>query len=170
MRKIIPILIMFMLWGIGLTNYSIKAEASNSKCEYIEIKPFGKIKYCPDEGAGEDIVKYSDGSIKPVDGNETTKYTYVNGVAVPIKVDRNKAALVYIFDKYKSIIVGIYGLSLITMVMMFVKNILSLAFSASNPNERRGAIGGILWTGIATALLGSGGLIFSIIYNSFNAL
>lgn len=168
MRKIVPILILFLLAGVWMMNTPTIARADN--CEYIEMKPFGKIKYCPDEGTGEDVVKYSDGVIKPIDGNETTKYKYVNGVAVPIKVDKSNTALVYIFNKYKSIIVGIYGLSLITMVLLFVKNILGLAFSASNANGRSGALGGILWTGIATALLGSGGLIFSILYNSLNAL
>ena len=70
-----------------------------------------------------------------------------------------------LFTKYRGIIAGISGIGTITMILFFIMNFLKLGASAGNPNARRDAITGCLWTGIATVGLGSVTLFAGFFYN-----
>ena len=59
-----------------------------------------------------------------------------------------------IFGEYKGIIVGITGIGTLTMVALFIFNVMKLGQSAGNPQARRADLTGLLWTGLAAAGLG----------------
>jgi hypothetical protein len=70
-----------------------------------------------------------------------------------------------IFKKYKVVILGFSGIATLTFVLLFIKNFISLGACSDNPQARRGAITGCLWTGIATALCGSIMLVVGLFWN-----
>lgn len=71
-----------------------------------------------------------------------------------------------LFNKYRTVIVGVSGIGAITMLFYFIINFMKLGASAGNPSGRQQAITGILVTGIATALLGAVSIIAGFFYNS----
>lgn len=71
-----------------------------------------------------------------------------------------------LFSKYKGFILAFSGIAAISMVGIFIMHFLKLGASAGNPNARAQATTGILWSGIAAALLGSVALITGIFYNA----
>lgn len=71
-----------------------------------------------------------------------------------------------IFAKYKNVIVGVSGIGAITMMALFIIQFMKLGASAGNPQARSQALTGVLWTGIAAALLGSVSIIAGFFYNA----
>jgi len=71
-----------------------------------------------------------------------------------------------LFSKYKNFIVGIAGVATISMLLFFIINFMKLGATAGNPQARSQALGGVLWTGIATACLGAVTIIVGFFYNS----
>jgi hypothetical protein len=70
------------------------------------------------------------------------------------------------FSKVKGIIIGLTGVGALTMVVLFIIQFMKLGASAGNPQERKRALTGVLWTGIAAALLGSVTLVVGFFYNA----
>jgi hypothetical protein len=77
------------------------------------------------------------------------------------------AAWNVIFEKYRGIIIGVSGIATLTMLAAFIFNFTKLGATSGNEKERRSTITAILFTGIATALLGSVTIVMGFFYNSF---
>jgi hypothetical protein len=75
-----------------------------------------------------------------------------------------------IFGKYRGIINGVSGIATLTMLAAFIFNFTKLGTTSGNDKERRSTITAILFTGIATALLGSVTIVMGFFYNAFNGL
>lgn len=69
--------------------------------------------------------------------------------------------------KYKNFIVGISGIGAVSMILFFIINLMKLGGSTGNPQARQQALTGVLWTGIATAGLGSVAIITGFFYGAF---
>ena len=69
-----------------------------------------------------------------------------------------------IMDKYKGIITFVGGIATVTMVAIFILNFMKLGSTATNPTERQKVLTGLIWSGIAAALLGSVTLIVGVFY------
>jgi hypothetical protein len=52
------------------------------------------------------------------------------------------------------------------MIVLFIVQFMKLGASAGNPQARSQALTGVLWTGIAAALLGSVTIIVGFFYNA----
>lgn len=71
-----------------------------------------------------------------------------------------------IFSKYRTTIIGISGILTLTFVVLFLFNFFKVGAEASNPVERRKALIGLLWTGLAAAGSGSVTLICALFWNA----
>ena len=71
-----------------------------------------------------------------------------------------------IFDRFKGIIVGLTGIGTLVMIVLFIIQFMKLGSSAGNPQARSQALTGVLWTGVAAALLGSVTIIVGFFYNA----
>lgn len=71
-----------------------------------------------------------------------------------------------VIDKYKQAIVGIGSFATVTMMLFCILNITKVAAAATNPTARSQAITGVVWTGVAVALLGSVTIWFGFFYNA----
>lgn len=104
-----------------------------------------------------------------------------NNLDMDLKITLKKDGLVSIKEKdqsgeawsefienYKGFIVGFSAFGAVTMVLLFISHFIRLGASAGNPSGRSRALMGILFTGIATALLGSVSLITYITYYALN--
>lgn len=90
-----------------------------------------------------------------------------NGGNVSVESETNQdTAWETLFNKYKGFVLAFSGIAAISMVGVFIMHFLKLGASAGNPNARSQATTGILWSGIAAALLGSVALITGIFYNA----
>ena len=69
-----------------------------------------------------------------------------------------------LMDKYKGVITFVGGIATVTMVAIFILNFMKLGSTATNPTERQKVLTGLIWSGIAAALLGSVTLIVGIFY------
>lgn len=72
-----------------------------------------------------------------------------------------------VFTRYKNIIVAFSGLATLTMLAVFIFLFAKLGTVSANEKERRSVITGILFSGIATAALGSVTVIMAFFYNAF---
>lgn len=54
-----------------------------------------------------------------------------------------------------SILIGFFGVATLTVLLIFLHNIISLTLHAGNPRERQGEIKGMLMYGLAVAGLGA---------------
>lgn len=70
-----------------------------------------------------------------------------------------------VIDKYKTVCTYILAIVTITMVIFMILQFTKLGAAGDNQMARKQAIGGILTTGIATALLGSLTIWFGFFYN-----
>lgn len=70
-----------------------------------------------------------------------------------------------ILTKLSGWISGITGVATIIFVIFFIIYAVKLAGSADNPSGRRGALSGVLWTGVGAAITGSVFVIMGIFYN-----
>lgn len=69
-----------------------------------------------------------------------------------------------IMEKYKGVVTFISGLATVTMVAIFILNFMKLGSTATNPTERSKVLTGLVWSGVAAALLGSVTLIVGVFY------
>lgn len=106
-----------------------------------------------------------------IEGNGTPKISVSGKSAEDLGVedganvgDVKYSAWNTIFEEYKGFIMGIYGLFIMTCVLIFVISFAKLGASAGNPQARKNAIIGIACSGVGTALLGSLGLIFYLAF------
>ena len=71
-----------------------------------------------------------------------------------------------VIAKFKGVIAGITGVCTMIMIVLFILAFMKLGSSAGNPTQRTQALVGILWTGVATALLGSVTIWIGFFYNA----
>ena len=71
-----------------------------------------------------------------------------------------------LFSRFKGIIVGLTGVGTLVMIVLFIIQFMKLGASAGNPQARSQALTGVLWTGVAAALLGSVTIIVGFFYNA----
>ncbi len=71
-----------------------------------------------------------------------------------------------IFKKYRIAIVGIAGVLTLTFIVLFLINFFKVGAASDNPVERRKALIGVLWTGLAAAGSGSVTLICALFWNA----
>lgn len=69
-----------------------------------------------------------------------------------------------IMEKYKGVITFVGGIATVTMVAIFILNFMKLGSTSTNPTERSKVLTGLVWSGIAAALLGSVTLIVGVFY------
>lgn len=69
-------------------------------------------------------------------------------------------------SKYKNFIVGIAGMGTVTMIGVFLYNFMKLGTTSTNPTERSKVLQGLIWSGIASAGLGSVTLIVGFFYGT----
>ena len=69
-----------------------------------------------------------------------------------------------IMEKYKAVITFVGGIATVTMVAIFILNFMKLGSTSTNPTERSKVLTGLIWSGIAAALLGSVTLIVGVFY------
>lgn len=79
--------------------------------------------------------------------------------------DVNNSKMANILKQYRVIIAILTGVGALTMLLMFLLNFAKLGQSGGNPQMRQSAIIGLLFTGGATALLGSVMTFFVFFYN-----
>lgn len=72
-----------------------------------------------------------------------------------------------ILNEYNGIIKIIYGLFLLTCVLVFIINFTKLGSTGGNPQARQNCMMGLIVSGIGTALLGGIGMFFQYAYNFF---
>lgn len=72
-----------------------------------------------------------------------------------------------ILGSYRIFVIGFFAIATISTVGMMIGAFISLGASAGNPKDRSRAIGRLLWTGIATTLLGGTLFFFTMFYNLF---
>lgn len=71
-----------------------------------------------------------------------------------------------ILGRYKNIVMAITGFLTVTMFAAMLFQFSKLGLAGDNEQARRKAIGGILTTGIATALLGGATIVIGFFYNA----
>lgn len=114
-------------------------------------------------------------------GSEMIIAARANTLDLDLNIGLNEDGLVKIKDtddsgkawgefigNYKNFITGVSAVGAITMVALFIMQFLKLGASAGNPQARREALIGVLWTGIATSLLGGVALFTGIFYRAIN--
>jgi hypothetical protein len=69
--------------------------------------------------------------------------------------------------KYRNFIVGFSGIAALTMLLNFIINFTKLGANATNPNKRHEIIVSLVFTGVATMLLGAVSIIVGLFYNIF---
>ena len=72
-----------------------------------------------------------------------------------------------ILNEYNGIIKLLYGLFLLTCIIVFIINFVKIGGTGSNPQARQACMTGIIVSGIGTALLGGIGIFFQYAYNFF---
>jgi len=77
----------------------------------------------------------------------------------------NESAFGTIIQKYQKIITFISGLATATMVAVFIFNFTKLGTTSTNPAERQKVITGLIFSGIAAALLGSVTFLVGVFLN-----
>ena len=82
-------------------------------------------------------------------------------------VKDSKTGYAKIIDRYKSFITFAGGIATMSFILIFMKHFIELGAKANNPMERRQIAGGLLWSGLAAALLGSITFVFSLAYSVF---
>ena len=69
-----------------------------------------------------------------------------------------------LMNKYKGVVIGVAGIGTVTMILMFVMNWMKLAGTSGNPQERQKVVHALIYTGIATAGLGSVTVFVALFY------
>jgi hypothetical protein len=135
----------------------------------------GAIKYNTE---ATDTCKYSTSVM--VGGQQTTVYLSVKPSTGNMDVQMNSdgslniggisaddtSAWNQLFSRFKGVIVGLTGVGTMVMIVLFIIQFMKLGSSAGNPQQRSQALTGVLWTGIAAALLGSVTIIVGFFYNA----
>ncbi len=87
-----------------------------------------------------------------------------NDGSVQAESDSTEKTFGTIMEKYKNVITFVSGIATVTMVAIFILNFMKLGSTATNPTERQKVLTGLIWSGIAAALLGSVTLIVGVFY------
>lgn len=105
-------------------------------------------------------------SQKPTTGDIDVSIDDKGGLVVDGINGDDKSAWNQLFSRIKGIIVGITGVGTLVMIVLFIIQFMKLGASAGNPQARSQALTGVLWTGVAAALLGSVTIIVGFFYNA----
>ena len=68
-------------------------------------------------------------------------------------------------DEYRIILAGISGIGALTAVLVFIFHMVQLGTMPSHPIKRRQVLGGLVTSGIATALLGGITTVLTLFYS-----
>ena len=90
---------------------------------------------------------------------------HINTDDPTIKDDSTTGGFATVIQRYKTIATAILGILAITMLIFMLIQITKLGASGDNEMARKKAIGGILTTGIATALLGGSAIVVGFFWN-----
>ena len=95
-----------------------------------------------------------------------------NGENTRYDIDKDKDKDIDQFNKkledYNAVITFIGGIATMTMVAIFMKHCIKLAtLGTEHWALKRNSIVGLMWSGIAAALLGGSTIFFAITYNLF---
>lgn len=110
------------------------------------------------------------GDIKPENGVKINGIEGVGTYTVSTIINdsniQTKDKMTDILNKYRGLISALSGGGALTMLLFFIINFGKLGASAGNPQQRQSALMGLLFTGIATALLGSIMIFFQFFYHA----
>ncbi len=90
-----------------------------------------------------------------------------NGLNTGIEESNSGNVMTDIIAKYKTIVIGISGIALVTMFLVFIMNFAKLGAVSGNPAERSKVISALIFSAIATAGLGSLMIWVGFFYNMF---
>ena len=151
--------------------------AAQALCEKLQgiYGTSSTIQYDTAEG---DICKYS--TSVDVNGVQTTVFLSQKPSTgdVGVQMDKNGNLVIdgissddtsswnQLFSRFKGIIGGLTGVGTLVMIVLFIIQFMKLGSSAGNPQARSQALTGVLWTGVAAALLGSVTIIVGFFYNA----
>lgn len=82
-------------------------------------------------------------------------------------ITSKEAGFEKVIENYKELITFFGGIATMSFVVIFMKHFVELGAKANNPMERRQIASGLLWVGLAAALLGSVTFVFAMAYNVF---
>lgn len=77
--------------------------------------------------------------------------------------DNPMLAFFHSLNGFSRIVVIIHGLGIVTSLLIFIVNMVKLAGSGDNPQKRAQAVTGLLWAGLAIALLGGLAILLPIL-------
>lgn len=110
------------------------------------------------------------GSVISIDTFATVNVT-ISGGKVSLSNDSGitskEAGFEKVIENYKELITFFGGIATMSFVVIFMKHFVELGAKANNPMERRQIASGLLWAGLAAALLGSVTFVFAMAYNVF---
>lgn len=81
------------------------------------------------------------------------------------KTENSVGAINRILKEYRIWIVFASGMTSFIMMGLFIINFMKLANSKGNPQARQKAVSALIFTGVATALIGSATLVTQLFYN-----
>lgn len=81
-------------------------------------------------------------------------------------IEDSGSAWTQFLSKYKGFIVGVSGIGAISMIAFFIYNFMKLGAVSTNPSERAKVLQGLIWSGIASAGLGSVSIIVGFFYGA----
>lgn len=81
------------------------------------------------------------------------------------KAENEVESINTLLGEYRLLITFGSGVVAITMIGIFIVNLIKLGNSRGNPQARSKAIAGLIFTGLATALAGSVTMITGLVYN-----
>lgn len=186
-RRIVAMFAIVMLlssmFAIGASATAVKDCTNQDWCDELQAQIDGDVDYATSSKSG--YVSYTV-NYKDSNGNAKTqtvylselKYAKTNTDDVDVSIDEDGKLQIegindndtgvwnQLFSKFKGIIVGITGIGTLVMIVLFIIQFMKLGASAGNPQARQQALMGVLWTGVATALLGSVTIIIGFFYNA----
>ena len=110
---------------------------------------------------GSEIIKYNENGEVEIFNNDADKEEYNE---LHSSANEEKKFL----EKYKSIIIFVSGMALITMIIVFIVMCAKLGALGENPVSRQKVVIGILVDGLCIAALGSLLLLYGVFYGFFN--
>lgn len=113
-------------------------------------------------GDEKDSGNISDVEIEITDDGTLT----IGGSSGMTSETKSGAAWTSFITKYRNFIVGISGIGAVSMILFFIMQLLKLGAASGNPQGRQQAITGLIWSGIAAALLGSVTIIVGFFYSA----
>lgn len=114
----------------------------------------------------ENVLKFSNSGGVQIAQADNSAFDIVGNDGTVQKGSNDESTFSGVIKKYKSICTYILAIVTITMIIFMIIQFTKLGAAGDNQMARKQAIGGILTTGIATALLGSLTIWFGFFYHA----